>query len=78
MGLTRILYEDRLPLPGDPAEIYLYDFVEDSLPQVAETCARDTQAGVQLHWGRTDEELLFNSMHPGSGHPPCIRMDAIF
>lgn len=62
LGLTRLPFEDRLPAPGDVAEIVLVDLMNGQEQVVAETYGWDTQLGAQVQWGATDNELLFNDV----------------
>jgi hypothetical protein len=69
LGLTRLPYEDRLPSPGDSAEIVLVDLAAGEERVVGETRGWDTQLGAQVQWGSTDEQLLFNDLEISSWRP---------
>lgn len=62
LGLTRLPYEDRLPQPGDVAEILVVDLHTGEERIVAETRGWDTQLGAQVQWGADDTELYFNDV----------------
>ena len=62
LALTRLPFEDRLPSPGDVAEIVLIDLATSEEHIVAETRAWDTQLGAQVQWGTQDTQLFFNDL----------------
>lgn len=62
LGLTRLPFEDRLPSPGDVAEIVLVDLATGEERIVAETRGWDTQLGAQVQWGVTDNQLYYNDV----------------
>lgn len=77
LGLTRFLREDKMPRPGDPAEIVLVDLATGETRVIAETRGWDTQMGAQVQWGPTDKQLFFNDMMPGQWQPFCVVMDPL-
>jgi len=74
-ALTRLPYEDRLPSPGDPAEIVVVDLLEGTEEAVAETRGWDTQLGAQAQWGATDGQLFFNDADPSSWRAFGVKLD---
>src|SRR5210317_1814350 len=54
IALTRFPFEDRLPIPGDKAEVLLVDLTTGEQHLVAETRGWDTQLGAQVQWGADD------------------------
>ena len=74
-ALTRFLAEDRVPQPGDAAEVLLVDLQTGSECVVAETRGWDTQLGAQAQWGANDTQLFFNDMDTASWHPFGVVMD---
>jgi len=68
LALTRLPYEDRLPRPGDRAEILLIDLSSGLERPVAETRGWDTQLGAQVQWGVDDTQLYYNDVDPA---PAC-------
>jgi hypothetical protein len=58
-ALTRLPYEDKLPVAGDPAEIVLVDLLQGTTQIIAETRGSDTQLGAQVQWGSDDHSLYF-------------------
>lgn len=62
LALTRFPFEDRLPQPGEAAEVVLVDLADGSARTAAVTRGWDTQLGAQVQWGRDDTELYFNDV----------------
>jgi len=62
LALTRLPYENRLPRPGDVAEIVVVDLETGKEQIVDETRGWDTQLGAQTQWGASDRELLYNDV----------------
>ena len=75
LALTRLPYEDRLPIPGDSVQVLVADLQTGEEEVVAETIAWDTQLGAQVQWGVSDSELYFNDMLPREWQPFGVRMD---
>ncbi len=76
IALTRLPAEDRLPRPGEPAEVVLVDLASGQERAVAETRGWDTQLGAQAQWGADDTQLFFNDMDAAAWRPFGGRMDA--
>jgi hypothetical protein len=62
LGLTSLPCEDRLPSPGDVAQIVLVDLATGEERIVAESRGWDTQLGAQVQWGAEDTQLFFNDL----------------
>jgi len=77
LALTRLPFEDRLPQPGDVAEVVLVDLHTGKERTVAETRGWDTQLGAQTQWGATDHDLFFNDMDVESWTPFGVRLDPV-
>jgi hypothetical protein len=77
LALTRLPYEDHLPLPGDVAEVVLVDLTTGENRVVAETRAWDTQLGAQVQWGADDRSLFFNDVNTLTWIPFGVRLDPI-
>lgn len=75
LGLTRLLSEDRLPSPGDLAEIILVDLRSGKERVVAVTRGWDTQLGAQVQWGATDRQLFFNDIDTTMWKPFGVELD---
>jgi len=75
LALTRLPFEDRMPQPGDVAEVVLVDLQTGEERTVAETRGWDTQLGAQCQWGRTDNDLLFNDQDIHTWTPYGVHMD---
>lgn len=74
-AVTRLPFEDRLPRPGDVAEIAIIDLETGELRTVAETRGWDVQLGAQLQWGADDRTLLFNDLETRDWMPYGVRLD---
>ena len=80
LACLRMPYEDRLPRPGEEAEVVLVDLETAEEKIVATTAGWDVQMGANLNWGQNDDELIFNDvdqtnwtqvtvkLNPHSGH----------
>jgi hypothetical protein len=75
VALTRLPYEDKLPVPGDPAEIVLVDLHQGTTRIVAETRGWDSQLGAQAQWGSDDQSLFFNDVDTQTWRPFGVRLD---
>ena len=75
IGLFRFIAEDRLPEPGDAAEIVVVDLETGDQRVVAETRGWDTQMGAHVQWGASDAELFFNDMDTETWRPFGVKLD---
>ena len=75
LALTRLPFEDRLPRPGDVAEIAIVDLASGETRTVADTRGWDVQLGAQLQWGADDHTLLFNDLDVRDWIPHGVRLD---
>ncbi len=75
VGLTRLPAEDRMPEPGEPAEVVLIDLETGDAKLVTETHGWDTQLGAQVQWGASDEELFFIDMDVERWEPFGVKMN---
>jgi hypothetical protein len=75
IALTRLAAEDRLPVPGDVADVVVVDLESGELRMVATTRGADTQLGAQLQWGADDHSLFFNDVDTSSWRPFGVHLD---
>ena len=75
LAVTRMLEEDRLPQPGDVAEIVLVDLQTGVQSAVAQTRGWDTQLGAQAQWGIDDSQLFYNDLDPTTWSPFGVVLD---
>ena len=75
LGLTRFLFEDRMPEPGDAAEVLLVDLETGEERAVARTKGWGTQLGAQVQWGADDTQLFFNDLDTEAWRPFGVMMD---
>ncbi|MEY2920503.1 MAG: hypothetical protein RL261_1808 [Pseudomonadota bacterium] len=74
-AVTRLPFEDRLPKPGDVAQIVVIDLATGDARTVAETRGWDVQLGAQLQWGADDQTLLYNDVELRDWMPYGVRHD---
>jgi hypothetical protein len=74
-AITRLPFEDRLPRPGDVAQIVVIDLATGETRTVAETRGWDVQLGAQLQWGADDRTLLYNDLELRDWMPYGVRHD---
>lgn len=77
VALTRLPFEDRLPGPGDVAEVVVVDLETGEAEVVSDTRGWDTQLGAQVQWGNDDRTLLFNDVDTTNWTPFGVRMDPL-
>ena len=77
LGLTQFPSDDRMPEPGEAAEILLVDLEAGESRVVAETRGWDTQLGAQVQWGADDTQLFFNDMDTTQWRPFGVKLDPI-
>jgi len=77
IALTRFPFEDRLPIPGDKADVLLVDLTTGEQHLVAETRGWDTQLGAQVQWGADDHCLFFNDVDTNTWKPFGVKVDPI-
>lgn len=77
LALTRLPFEDRLPGPGDVADVVVVDLETGDTKVVADTRGWDTQLGAQVQWGNDDRTLLFNDVDTRDWTPFGVRMDPL-
>lgn len=75
LALTRLPFEDRLPRPGDVAEVVVVDLETGVSRTVAETRGWDTQVGAHVQWGADDSQLFFNDLDVATWRPFGVRLD---
>ncbi len=63
IALTEFDYDDRIPNPGDSANVVVIEIATGEYLYRTSTFAWDTQLGAQVQWGSTDSQLYFNRMH---------------
>lgn len=75
VAVTRFPVENRLPRPGEMADIVLVDLETADEKTVAQTCGWDVQMGANLNWGATDNELFFNDTDTQNWLPVTVKLD---
>ena len=77
LAVTRLLHEDRLAAPDEPAEVVLVDLKTAESRVLASTKGFDTQLGAAVQWGATDHELFFNDLDTKQWRASGVKMDPI-
>ena len=77
VGLTRLPNENRLPRPGDRAQVVLVDLQTGKERVVADTLGWDTQLGAQVQWGLDDTELYYNDLDLDAWKPFGIKINPV-
>jgi hypothetical protein len=77
LALTRLPFEDRLPVPGETAQVIVVDLETGQAQTVAETRGWDMQLGAQVQWGADDRSLLFNDVDVRTWTPFGVRMNPL-
>ncbi|WP_101297636.1 TolB-like translocation protein [Halegenticoccus soli] len=75
LAVTKLPCEDRLPNPGEIAEISVVDLLTGERETVAKTTGWDTQMGAHLQWGESDAQLFFNDMNTDTWTPYGVKLD---
>lgn len=76
LAVTR--YEpERLPAPGEPAEVVVIDLQTGQGRVVWESRGWDTQLGAQAQWGADDSQLFFNDLDPADWRPFGVCLDPL-
>lgn len=75
IALTRFPFEDRVPQPGDVAEVLLIDLENGEERVVADTRGWDSQLGAQVQWGVDDSQLFFNDVEISTWRPFGVSLD---
>lgn len=68
LAVTRLPFEDRVPGPGDAAEIVVVDLETGSESVVARTRGWETQLAANVNW-IGERALVFNDVEPGEWEP---------
>jgi len=75
LAVTKFPFEDRVPDPGDEAEVVVVDLATGERETVARTAGWDTQMGAHVQWGGDDTELFFNDVDTADWSPYGVRLD---
>jgi len=75
LAVTRLPYQDRIPILGDTADVCLIDLSEQTIRKVYTTQSWGFQTGANVHWGATDDRLYTNDVVDGKA--VCIGIDLI-
>lgn len=75
LAVTRFLQEEKLPSPGEVAEIILVDLETGEQRLVSRTYGWESQLGANINWGPDDETLYFNNVDLTSWEPFIVRLN---
>jgi hypothetical protein len=72
-AVTKVPFQEKLPVFGDTAEICVIDLQEETIETVYETKVWGFQTAANLNWGQTDRFLYLNDVIDGK--TVCVRVD---
>lgn len=75
LACLRMPFEDRLPRPGETAEIVVVDLENGTEKTVAQTAGWETQMGANINWGASDDELIFNDVDLQTWKPVTVKLN---
>ncbi len=73
LATTRLADEARLPVPGDVAEVVVFDLQTGQPSYLAATRGADTQLGAGAQWG-PDGSLYYHDLDPSDWQPYGVRV----
>ncbi len=72
-AVTKLPFDDRMPVLGDPAEVCLIDLERQAIRTVFATKCWGYQTGANVNWGASDRRLFANDVIGGAA--VCVRID---
>ncbi len=72
-AVTKIPFQDKMPVLGDAAQVCVIDLHEQSIQTVFRTKCWGHQTGANINWGATDRHLYTNDVIGGKA--VCVRID---
>jgi len=75
VALTRFPADDRMPEPGEEAEVFLVDLITGEEVPIARTRGWDVQLGAQAQWGTDDSQLYFADMDVAHWRPYSVPLN---
>lgn len=72
-AVTKIPFQNKMPVLGDAAEVCVVDLHEQTIQTVFTTKCWGYQTGANLNWGATDRHLYTNDVIGGTA--VCVRID---
>ncbi len=76
MALLRLPQEERLPVPGEVAEIVLVNLVTGEEKVIADTRGWETQLGANINWG-PDDTIYYNDVDTDTWEPFCVKLNPV-
>ncbi|MEO7599224.1 MAG: hypothetical protein ABIV50_09855, partial [Opitutus sp.] len=77
VALFRFPQEKRSPAPGEVGDVVLVDLQTAEEKVVAQSRGFEMQLGANVQWGRTDHELYFNDVDPGTWTAFAVQLDPL-
>ena len=62
LAVTRLPYQDRIPVLGDTAEVCVIDLEDETIQTVYQTRSWGFQTGANVQWGASDNRLYTNDV----------------
>lgn len=75
VALLQLPQEERLPRPGEAANIVLVDLHTAEEQVVAQTYGWETQLGANINWGVDDDSIYYNDVDTVTWEPLCVRLN---
>jgi len=77
LALLRLPFEDRLPAPGDAAEVVLVDLHAGAERVLTTTRGWEPQMGANINWGADDHALFYNDVDVSDWSCFAVRLDPL-
>ncbi|RIA35354.1 hypothetical protein DFR49_4372 [Hephaestia caeni] len=77
VAMLRFPFENRLPSPGDEAEVLVVDLKTGEIAYRTPTAAWDTQVGAHVQWGASDKALFFNRIDKKAWQAYGVRVNIL-
>lgn len=77
VAVLRMPFEERLPLPGEAAQVVLIDLQTGKETVIADTRGWEPQLGANINWGTDDTALYFNDVDIKTWKPFCVKMNPL-
>ncbi len=77
LAVLQLPQEERMPEPGETANVLLVDLETAETRAVAETRGWEPQTGANLNWGADDSQLFFNDADTSNWKPHGVKLNPL-